>query len=559
MRFAGPRLEKGGDELLPVAAARRRPRARRRAVVVDAATARRRSTTTACSPASHDPRRRARSTARCWPIRRALGADVKVWARLKDGTPLVTAPQARRRPDRAVPRHRQLRLVEPAAVGPVRRNAAPHRDARPGGARSAAGDATPRAAEPMPARRRRADVLPPLQVLDGFGVLRAPPPTAQADRGRQDRRRSRRRSSIRRATMVRQARPRALNVIDAQDRAASRCPALPAGAERRAYESETRAAAEAVAAAALALGAAVRSTSSPCCCCRRAAFAAPGAAAPAARAGRAGRRWSSALARARRRAARAARTPSPLPPTAAAVPPPPTHARPRDASAPSQATGKVTFGYVLTGDAATDETSRQRPRRPRHACSPRAPRSSRASRSASTSSPTRSPSFRSSTGRCCRTREPLPDADARQDRRLHEAGRHDHLRHPRLRPGHADGLQPAAATDGTPLQRLLGRLDMPRLEPVPEDARADQVVLSAAHVPRPLGRRPALGRGRSARDSDQRAGRRAASDGVSSIIVTSNDLAAAWALDDQRPAALSRSCPAARRSARWRSAPASTS
>ena len=48
----------------------------------------------------------------------------RTWARLADGTPLVTQESARRRAHRAVPRHRQCRLVEPAAVGPVRGHAA---------------------------------------------------------------------------------------------------------------------------------------------------------------------------------------------------------------------------------------------------------------------------------------------------------------------------------------------------------------------------------------------------------------------------------------------------
>ena len=56
------------------------------------------------------------------------------------------------------------------------------------------------------------------------------------------------------------------------------------------------------------------------------------------------------------------------------------------------------------------------------------------------------------------------------------------------------------------------------------------------------------------RDSDQgRQARRV--DGVSSILITSNDFAAAWARRRPRPAALSRWCPAASASARWRSAP----
>ena len=50
VRFAGPRLENGGDELLPVPLARRWSHARRRAVVVDAAASR--------SDRGHEPIRR---------------------------------------------------------------------------------------------------------------------------------------------------------------------------------------------------------------------------------------------------------------------------------------------------------------------------------------------------------------------------------------------------------------------------------------------------------------------------------------------------------------------
>ena len=62
--------------------------------------------------------------------------------------------------------------------------------------------------------------------------------------------------------------------------------------------------------------------------------------------------------------------------------------------------------------------------------------------------------------------------------------------------------------------------------------RADQDVLPAARLPRPLQLRPALGRGAADRatSSDDESKRPArAGDGVSSIIITSNDLAGAWA------------------------------
>ena len=51
VRFAGPRLEKGGDDLLPVPLRARRAHARRRAVVVDAAAAGAVRRRRACSPA----------------------------------------------------------------------------------------------------------------------------------------------------------------------------------------------------------------------------------------------------------------------------------------------------------------------------------------------------------------------------------------------------------------------------------------------------------------------------------------------------------------------------
>ena len=80
------------------------------------------------------------------------GLADKTWARLADGTPLVTAAPARQGPDRPLPRHRRHDLVEPAVVGPVRRHAAPDRRAR---RRRAAGRAS-RAETPAREATRRA-------------------------------------------------------------------------------------------------------------------------------------------------------------------------------------------------------------------------------------------------------------------------------------------------------------------------------------------------------------------------------------------------------------------
>ena len=82
-----------------------------------------------------------------------------------------------------------------------------------------------------------------------------------------------------------------------------------------------------------------------------------------------------------------------------------------------------------------------------------------------------------------------------------------------------------------PLQRLLGKLDIPRLEPVP----GDHVLTKSFYLLRIFPGRWDGGQlwveAEAPRDSDQgRQARRV--DGVSSIIVTSNDFAAAWALDD---------------------------
>ncbi len=86
--------------------------------------------------------------------------------------------------------------------------------------------------------------------------------------------------------------------------------------------------------------------------------------------------------------------------------------------------------------------------------------------------------------------------------------------------------------EGTPLQRLLGNLDIPRLEPVPES----HVLTKSFYLLRSFPGRWDGGQlwvqAEAPADSEQaRQARRV--DGVSSILITSNDLASAWALDDR--------------------------
>jgi hypothetical protein len=86
----------------------------------------------------------------------------RTWARLADGTPLVTQAARGAGAHRAVPRHRQCRLVEPAALGlfvdMLRRLVA-----LSAGVQGAEGEAP----------------LAPLETLDGFGRLGPAPPAAQ--------------------------------------------------------------------------------------------------------------------------------------------------------------------------------------------------------------------------------------------------------------------------------------------------------------------------------------------------------------------------------------------
>ena len=117
-------------------------------------------------------------------------------------------------------------------------------------------------------------------------------------------------------------------------------------------------------------------------------------------------------------------------------------------------------------------------------------------------------------------------------RRLHEAGRHRAVRHPRrdhgpARPRRREPQRRASLA----LRSILASLDIPELEPVPRDHVLTKTFYPAARLPGPLQHRAALGRGdagRQGRDDESKRPARGG-DGVSSILITSNDLAGAWA------------------------------
>ena len=179
VRFAGPRLEKGGDDLLPVGL-------RLGGRTLGGALSW--STPQPLAPFDDGSLFAGLAMPPELLVNRQVLADP---ARLGAGREGMGAPegrhaarhgrQARRGPGRPFPRHRQLRLVEPAAVGPVRGDAAAHYDARP---------------QRRCCRRRRrdadtpadasltAEVLDPIQVLDGFGTLETAAAHGAGDRGR---------------------------------------------------------------------------------------------------------------------------------------------------------------------------------------------------------------------------------------------------------------------------------------------------------------------------------------------------------------------------------------
>jgi uncharacterized protein DUF4159 len=208
-----------------------------------------------------------------------------------------------------------------------------------------------------------------------------------------------------------------------------------------------------------------------------------------------------------------------------ATPTPPRSTRVDDGRA-IQATAKVTFGYVLSGDAATDEVSRQgliglNTFLVAH----------------TTVEPGDPYAVNILTDEIAffpilywpvlGNARPLPEATLTKiDAYMKEGGMivFDTK-------DYGQGIPTGRSGEGgTPLQRLLGNLDIPRLEPVPEH----HVLTKSFYLLRSFPGRWDGGQlwveAEAPRDSDQGQHARRV-DGVSSILITSNDLAAAWALD----------------------------
>ena len=176
VRFAGPRLEKGGDELLPVAL---RVGGRTLGGALSWATPQ------PLAPFADDSLFVGLTAPAEVMVNKqvladpaGLGPEVKVWARLKDGTPLVTA--AKRGEGQLIFFHVTANSdwsnlpLSGLFVDMTRRIAGL-------GARAAAGgDSLARDGSSAGAAATTAEVLAPLQVLDGFGLLKNPSSTTQA-------------------------------------------------------------------------------------------------------------------------------------------------------------------------------------------------------------------------------------------------------------------------------------------------------------------------------------------------------------------------------------------
>jgi len=353
------------------------------------------------------------------------------------------------------------------------------------------------------------EVLAPLQVLDGFGLLKSPPPTAQA-------------IALAKLADAKPsaehppgyygppAQPRALNLVTANS-LLQPLPPPPLGVERRLYEGDTARPLKAqMLTTALAL-----------------LFADVLAVLLL--------QYGGVLFKGRQ-AARAGVLIAVLGLGAALLPLGGSAAaqsalQPRSEDPRAiQATGKVTFGYILTGDAATDEVSRQgliglgKFLIARTAVEPGEPLAINILTDEIAFYPMLYWPVLANA-------RPLPDATLTKIDAYMKQGGMIIFDTKDYGQGVPTGFS-FRTEGGTPLARLLGNLDIPRLEPVPEH----HVLTKSFYLLRSFPGRWDGGQlwveAEAPHDSDQgRQARRV--DGVSSILVTSNDFAAAWALDER--------------------------
>lgn len=514
VRFAGPRLEKGGDDLMPVPL-------RLGGRTLGGALSW--STPQALAPFEDSsifagltipPDVSVNRQVLADPSR--LGATVQVWARLKDGTPLVTA--VKRGGGQIVLFHITANSdwsnlpLSGLFVDMLRRISTLGKGVGAIGDPSTTNDTKDTAAVPAES------VLPPVQTLDGYGTLKPPPPTAQAIASAE--------AFTTTASLDHPpgyygsaGAPRALNVLGPKS-VLKPLPALPSNVTRRGYDGATATPlkpslmmlalgllfADVLAVIILGMGGLHLG--------RRAKTAATASALVAIMV------FGLLPGNAEAQGLLPRKTP----------PAPSANVTPNDAAA-MRATSKVTFGYVVTGDRNTDDVSRLGLLGLGHflalktAVEPGDPIGINIATDEIAFYPVLYwpvlPDAR-----------PLPEAAlAKIDAYMKEGGliifdTRDY----------GQGLptgQSLSGKNATALQRLLARLDVPRLEPVPET----HVLTKSFYLQRTFPGRWDGGQlwvEATEEDDGASQGRKARrADGVTSIMITSNDFASAWALDDR--------------------------
>jgi Domain of unknown function (DUF4159)/Aerotolerance regulator N-terminal len=518
VRFAGPRLENGGDELLPVPL---RVGGRTLGGALSW------STPQPLGPIEDTSLFAGLPVPQEVTVNRQvladpamLGRDVDVWARLQDGTPLVTARKLGQG---------QIILFHVTAnsdwsnlplsglfVEMLRRISALGGGVADEGEASA-GDPSGTQAPETPS------VLSPLQTLDGYGILKSPPPTAQPVSAAEVHEIA---PSLDHPPGYygAESSPRAINVLAANSKLTPL--AFPAGVQRLSYESEGAKPlkswlllaalglllADIVAIILLQRGSGLAQRM------RRVPAAAPIVAA-----------LVFALSTQPTSSPLKAQEIFPSDGAGVEVVSPKTPVSPTDQRA-MDSTSKVTLGYVLTGNTEIDEVSRQgldglgRLLAVRTAVEPGQPVGVNVLTDDLVFYPVLYwPVLPDA--------EPLPEPTlAKIDAYMKQGGLivFDTQDYGRGLPTGAPLGQGESA-----LQRILGRLDVPRLEPVPEN----HVLTKAFYLLRNFPGRWDGGQ-LWVEAQDDNAGqdhvRRArVSDGVTSIIVTPNDFASAWALDER--------------------------